>query len=88
MGQIDSEERERVRVTGRQTGGEGERETHIELWATYVKVVGERKLGEKKKGRKERMEGDQRVFISPREVWNIFLIKCHIKLNLGRIIWH
>ena len=32
MGQIDSEERERVRVTGRQTGGEGrrgrERDTH------------------------------------------------------------
>ena len=37
-----------------------------------MKVVVERKLGEKKKGRKEkrekRMEGDQRVFISPREV--------------------
>ena len=63
-------ERERVRVTGRQTGGEGrrgrERDTHRAM-SQLCEGSGGKKV-RRKKEREKRMEGDQRVFISPREV--------------------
>ena len=60
MGKIDSEERERVRVTGRQTGGEGrrgrERETPTHrAMSQLCEGSGGKKVRrkEKRKGRKE-----------------------------------